>query len=299
MHSFLGRDMYGQQRFDPHGLLAWAKERFSGGLGGIIDDQDFILAPKDKLHQVLLQASKKYYPTDGIARIEAELDKHFENGGALDDNAAGELARWAKEALKLSVEAGDLAGQKEDAVREILNNAFDDLYRPEMRAMERSLVLNIVDSSWKDHLYTMDYLRSAVGFVGYAQQDPKTTYKRDGMKAFEEMWEGDPTAEYQEKESIQDKVTDYIFRMEEAVEDTSAAMLASAQARHDTSTGTLPAPKEGDIRAQQDAAIAGSQTGGAKPEPVRNKGPRVGRNDPCTCGSGKKYKNCCMKKEAG
>ena len=54
--------------------------------------------------------------------------------------------------------------------------------RPEMRGMERSLVLNQLDVSWKNHLYTMDHLRSTVGLRGYAQEDPKTVYKREGMK---------------------------------------------------------------------------------------------------------------------
>jgi len=178
----------------------------------------------------------------------------------------------------------------------VLYCAFDDVYRPEMQSMERSLVLNVVDSSWKDHLYTMDYLRSAISFVGYSQQDPKSTYKVEGMKAFDEMWEGDPTSEYQEKESIQDKITDLIFRMEEAIQDTSDAVLSQAQAKHETATRPLPPPKAGSIRAQQDEAIAGSQQGG-KPQPARNKEPRVGRNDPCPCGSGKKYKQCHMKKD--
>jgi preprotein translocase subunit SecA len=295
MHSFMGRDMYGQQRYDPHGLLAWTKERFPGA-SSAISEQDFILAPKDKLQQVLQEASKKTYPTDGIDRIEEQLDKHFSSPGVLSPEGARELSAWAKEALKLKVEEGELANHKEVHVRQVLYCAFDDIYRPEMRAMERSLVLNIVDSSWKDHLYTMDYLRSAISFVGYAQQDPKTTYKRDGMKAFEEMWEGDPTAEYQEKESIQDKITDLIFRMEEAAEDAYAEAMAQSQTVFDQAPRPLPS-RDGGIRAQQDAAIAGSQTGAGKPEPVRNKGPRVGRNDPCPCGSGKKYKQCCMKKE--
>jgi preprotein translocase subunit SecA len=143
----------------------------------------------------------------------------------------------------------------------------------------------------------MDYLRSAISFVGYAQQDPKTTYKTEGMKAFDEMWEGDPTAEYQEKESIQDKITDLIFRMEEAVEDNSDAVLSQAQARHDEANKPLP-PSSG-MTAQQEEAIANSQQSAGKPQPVKNKEPRVGRNDPCPCGSGKKYKQCHMKKDVG
>ncbi len=65
-------------------------------------------------------------------------------------------------------------------------------------------MLNRLDSSWKNHLYTMDHLRSGIGLVGYAQEDPKTVYKREGMKEFDAMWDG-----------VQDKVTETVFRMEE------------------------------------------------------------------------------------
>jgi preprotein translocase subunit SecA len=297
MHGFMGRDMYGQQRFDPHGLWNWAKERFPGTMEGMISDQDFILVPKEKMQQLLLDASKKTYPADGLDRIESELDKHFEEPVPLSETGSRDLSRWAKEALKLPVEEGDLAGKKEADVRQALYNAFDHVYRQEVRAMERSLVLNIVDSSWKDHLYTMDFLRSAISFVGYAQQDPKTTYKRDGMKAFEEMWEGDPTAEYQEKESIQDKITDLIFRMEEAAVGMYTEEMSTNRGEFQQAPRGIQSLGDGNIAAQQEAAIASSQQSGAKPQPVRNKGPKVGRNDPCPCGSGKKYKQCCMKKD--
>jgi preprotein translocase subunit SecA len=299
LHYFMGRDMYGQQRFDPHGLLTMAKQRFPGVLNTLIQDDEFIIASKDRVEKVLMEASRKIYPTDGLDRIEGELDQYFEGVGALNDTTGSNLATWARDTLKLNVTTEELSGRREDAVREVLYNAFDDVYRPEMRSMERSLVLNVVDTSWKDHLYSMDYIRSAIGFSGYAQQDPKTVYKQEGMKAFEEMWEGDPNAEYQEKESIQEKITDLIFRMEEAVADSYDAVMATSHAKHESAGSTLPAPAEGSIRAQQDAAIAGSQVSGAKPEPVRNKGPRVGRNDSCPCGSGKKYKQCCMKKDLG
>ena len=71
--------------------------------------------------------------------------------------------------------------------------------------MERSLVLHQLDTSWKNHLYQMDHLRSGIGLVGYAQEDPKTAYKREGMKEFRAMWEG-----------VEDKVTEMVFRMEES-----------------------------------------------------------------------------------
>jgi preprotein translocase subunit SecA len=70
----------------------------------------------------------------------------------------------------------------------VLWNA-DERYRPEMKQMERNLVLMQLDTSWKNHLYTMDHLRSGIGLVGYAQEDPKSVYKQEGMKEFRAMWE--------------------------------------------------------------------------------------------------------------
>jgi preprotein translocase subunit SecA len=154
-----------------------------------------------------------------------------------------------------------------------------------MRGMERSLVLSQLDASWKNHLYTMDHLRSTVGLRGYAQEDPKTVYKREGMKEFDTMWE-----------NVQDKITDTVFRIEEeeafqeSVWSIGATVHESAP-RHVTANGAS-------IRGQQEVAIANSQQGNKKPEPIRNRGERVGRNDPCPCGSGKKYKNCHMRREA-
>jgi preprotein translocase subunit SecA len=188
--------------------------------------------------------------------------------------------------LKLEVPQALLTGVTQEAARQILWNAFDDRYRPEMRGMERSLVLSQLDASWKNHLYTMDHLRSTVGLRGYAQEDPKTVYKREGMKEFDTMWE-----------TVQDKITDAVFRMEEE-EGFQESVWSIGAAVHETAPRHTAANGQ-TIRGQQEAAIAGSQHGDKKPEPIRNRGERVGRNDPCPCGSGKKYKNCHMRQAAG
>ena len=144
--------------------------------------------------------------------------------------------------------------------------------------MERELVLQLLDAAWKEHLLTMDHLRSSVGLRGYAQVDPKVEYKREGMRAFEQMWD-----------AIGERVTDLIFRMEQLDEGFVGSTWTGAEAVHREAT---PASE---IAAQQQAAIDGTQTD-HKPQPIRNRQQRVGRNDPCPCGSGKKYKNCCMRK---
>ncbi|MEX2112881.1 MAG: SEC-C metal-binding domain-containing protein, partial [Pirellulales bacterium] len=156
--------------------------------------------------------------------------------------------------------------------------AVEDRYRPEMRRLERELVLQILDTAWKDHLLAMDHLRSSVGLRGYAQVDPKVEYKREGMRTFELMWS-----------SVAERVTDLIFRMEQ-VDESAASPWTEAQAIHEE------APSATDIAGQQQAAIDGTQVD-RKLEPIRNRQDHVGRNDPCPCGSGKKFKNCCMRKD--
>ena len=144
--------------------------------------------------------------------------------------------------------------------------------------MERALVLQMLDTAWKDHLLAMDHLRSSVGLRGYAQVDPKVEYKREGMRIFEQMWS-----------SVGERVTDLIFRMEQLDEGFVGSTWARAEAIHED------APSASEIAGQQQAAIDGTQAD-QKPEPIRNRSQRVGRNDPCPCGSGKKFKNCCMRK---
>ena len=89
-------------------------------------------------------------------------------------------------------------------IRGTLLNALDAKHRPEMREMEKAVLLQILDSSWMEHLRAMDHLRSSIGLQGYAQIDPKVEYKREGMRIFAEMWNG-----------IGDRVTDLIFRVEQ------------------------------------------------------------------------------------
>jgi preprotein translocase subunit SecA len=156
--------------------------------------------------------------------------------------------------------------------------AVEDRFHPEIRRMERALVLQIVDTAWKDHLLAMDHLRSAVSFVGFAQVDPKVEYKREGRRLFEQMWV-----------SIGQRTTDLIFRMEQLNEDFIGSTWVESKAVHES------APTARQLASQQDQAIQNSQ-GEQAVETIRHRGERVGRNDPCSCGSGKKYKNCCLRR---
>ena len=270
------------QKYDREGLLTWAKSRFPG-----VDfkDDEFLTQSRTRLKDILTEASRKYYPVEGLHRLDAEIDRHFDRHAVLSEESAKELAAFMTSQFQLTIPAEEFKGQNEHVVRMQLHNAFDERYRTEIRTAERSLLLNILDAQWKDHLYTMDQLRSGVGLIGLGQAgDPRTEYKRQGMKAFDEMWD-----------TVQVKLTDVIFRMEESPESFAEAMFQNSIALHQSSASMSQLAQAAQSQ-QQDQQRGNTGEAPKKVEPIRNRGPKVGRNDPCPCGSGKKYKNCCMKK---
>ncbi len=266
-------------RYDREGLMRWCSQRFPG-LSDALSEEDFRTLSRARLDEKLREVSKKCFPAVGQEQIDAKLAEAFSGASVSEEDDARELCDWARSELNLEVPQEALEEVSQDEARQVLWNAFDIKYRPEMRRMERSLLLNQLDTSWKNHLYTMDHLRSVVGLRGYAQEDPKTVYKREGMKEFEAMWEG-----------LEDKVSDTVFRMEEE-EAFEESLWAIGSATHEQAQSVLATA--GSMQAQQQEAITNSQ-GEKKKEPIRNRTDKVGRNEPCPCGSGKKYKNCCMR----
>jgi preprotein translocase subunit SecA len=264
----------GGHRYDREGLYRWALVRFPGVIDSV-PEEEFRTQSRARLQELMLETSRKFFPTVGQEAIDEKLAEVFEGTELSEREDAADLVAWMRATWNLEVAEDSLVGVRQEAARQVLWNAFDDRYRPEMHRMERGLVLGILDASWKNHLYTMDHLRSGIGLVGYAQVDPKTEYKRQGMKEFDAMWEG-----------VQNKVTDTVFRMEEE-EGFNEALWEIGSTIHES------APR---LQPQANGQISTNAPGdGKKPEPIRRHGARVGRNDPCPCGSGKKYKNCHMR----
>ncbi len=131
----------------------------------------------------------------------------------------------------------------------------------DFRHIERMVMLQTLDGQWKDHLLSMDHLKEGIGLRGYAQQNPLIVYKKEGFDLFSEMIE-----------RIKEETLGILYRIEVAKpEDISA----------------LEAPKE------QEMSFSGGGDGApVKKKPVQRSSQKVGRNDPCPCGSGKKYKKC-------
>jgi preprotein translocase subunit SecA len=163
---------------------------------------------------------------------------------------------------------------------------IEDRYNPEMRKMERTLILSILDSAWKDHLLVMDYLRSSIGLRGYAQEDPKVAYKREGMKLFREMWN-----------SVYARVTDMVFKIEQMDQELVNSVWSESSAVHEqiepdaAFQKMLNGSNDSKPSATRKEQITEPVTD-TKSEPIRIREPHIGRNEPCPCGSGKKYKNC-------
>ncbi|NUQ61780.1 MAG: SEC-C domain-containing protein [Pirellulales bacterium] len=284
LYHFTTRDAGGHKRYDREGLADWARDRF----GVDLSIEDLKNKQRHEIRALLVDQSRHSAEESRAMMEEAHhrIDELFDGepaSTARPARANGQLeslADWMRQKLNVEMAPEEIARLERKELERRLSDAVEDRFRPEMRKMERALVLQILDTAWKDHLLVMDHLRSSVGLRGYAQVDPKVEYKREGMRTFEQMWQ-----------SIGERVTDLIFRMEQLDERFVGSTWTEAEAIHEEAPGAT------EIVEQQEAAIDGTQTD-HKPEPFRNREERVGRNDPCPCGSGKKYKQCCMKKYA-
>ncbi len=265
-------------------LIAWAQRRFEADLS--LDD--IKNKQRDEIQKVLVACSQKstakanQLAEEARQRVETLFAGTDGTGTHLGHVTGGngklnDLAGWLKDSCDSEITTEELAKlDRDEAIRRVTREV-EDKYRPEMRKMERALLLQILDTAWKEHLLAMDHLRSSVGLRGYAQVDPKVEYKREGMRMFEQMWD-----------SVGAYVTDLVFKMEQLDERFVKSTWTETNAIHEE------APQS-DISQQQQAAIDASG-GQAKLDPIRNRGERVGRNAPCPCGSGKKFKQCCMRK---
>lgn len=145
-----------------------------------------------------------------------------------------------------------------------------------LRMFEKHIILRVLDDLWKDHLAAMDHLRQGIHLRGYAQKNPKQEYKRESFNLFRDLLDA------VKHDSI--RYLSFVQVRQEDTEEEEARLRQQAQERASRMQYTHGAAEE--EQAQGDAPSSN--------EPVRNL-TKVGRNEPCTCGSGKKYKHCCGK----
>ena len=234
--------------------------------------------------------------------------------GAIDDAVGTHCGRdvdpdeWDLTALKQSVEelfglpqeelaALDLDDRSPDEMHDALWSSVRSRYDERtsaldgdlLRRVERDLMLQVVDSQWKDHLYGLDHLKEGIGLRGYGQRNPLVEYKRESFTMFQAM-----------KERIDEETLRYLWRLRPVVQDGDAR-----RARQPPAPARPATPLSFNDPGQPAPAFASrASAGGAGPRPARTGGddavvrtvrrdvPKVGRNAPCPCGSGKKYKKC-------
>lgn len=149
-----------------------------------------------------------------------------------------------------------------------------------IRELERVVVLKIVDAKWMDHIDAMDELKNGIGLRAYGQKDPVVQYRFEGGEMFEEM-------NLQIKLEVA-KIMLHIVRNQRTIKRESNVQITSEG--YDNSALET-------VHLDKNTGLPQSGPVDSKPQPVVNQGPKVGRNDPCPCGSGKKYKNCCGKSQ--
>jgi preprotein translocase subunit SecA len=159
-----------------------------------------------------------------------------------------------------------------------------------MRALEKHVMLTVVDSAWKDHLANMDYLRQGIYLRSYAQIDPKKEYKREAFRLFEDMLERIKRELIQTLARVRIRTEEEVAAMEAEQRRTAAARAMEFQ--HAQPGGFEPPPQAGAEMGLGHAQALEGAAAAATAMPVVRAGPKVGRNDPCPCGSGKKYKHC-------
>ena len=183
-----------------------------------------------------------------------------------------QLLDWARRRFGASFTEEQL-GESFD-LRSELHRCARQFLRSELSDLERYVLVQIYDSTWKDHLYTMDHLKDSIHFRAWAEKDPKVEYKREGFRLFNEMLE-----------TIEERVAEVIFKVRLEAGSSARSVWRVSQAAHDE-LGQFSL-------AQQQRAAAQAPQGPQKIKQIRLEQPKVGRNDPCPCGSGKKYKKCC------
>jgi preprotein translocase subunit SecA len=292
--SFVTRGSGAATIEDPYmadALRSWAFMKYRTDLG-----LDHIrTTPVRKLRDELMGYQEEFL-RDG--RIEKEIDAmiaaHPETAlrfRAFNERFGTALNEWdvdnrirANNKFNAALNPDSKQPRKPTEVRDIMLQEARLFFRRELTDLEQAVLIQIFDQSWKDHLYAMDMLRGGIGLQAFAEKDPRVAYKIEGHAYFQQMMAG-----------IRDRVTDMIFRARNAGQAEAKSAYHEAAAVHETLDSYGVA---------ENLAADAKVLGEANPEPTENQeavatktitreAPKVGRNDLCPCGSGKKYKKCC------
>ena len=242
----------------------------------IMEAQDLSEIARDMRHQVIEDMVAEHMPPRSYAdqwTIEELYAEVLQNLGF-----DAPVIAWAQE-----------EGVDDEAMRQRLEDASDkrmaekeEAFGAEaIRNVEKQILLQTIDAKWREHLVTLEHLRSVVGFRGYAQRDPLNEYKTEGFQLFERLLDG-----------LRLDVTQKLGQIQPMTQEQQAQMVAQLRAQQEAAAAPAPAPEPAVERATSAAvpADATARSGFKEDDPSTWGNPA--RNDACPCGSGKKFKHC-------
>ena len=227
---------------------------------------------------VVAEIVERFVPPESIddqwdlPGLESTLEQEFGQRLALV-----EMAQREKE-----LDAEGIARHVQEALDRVFAEKEQQVGPDTMRMLEKHIMLNVLDENWKQHLGRMDYLRQGIHLRGYAQKQPKQEYKKEAFALFSEMLDKVKTEVVTLLARVRVRSEEEIAAMEAEERRQAEAKLSQAQFRH---------ADVGGYGADEEAAAVASP-GAQKFQQAARAMPKVGRNEPCPCGSGKKYKHC-------
>ncbi|MBL4844774.1 MAG: preprotein translocase subunit SecA [Planctomycetes bacterium] len=221
--------------------------------------------------------------------LSRSLDEYAHPDIMAEDRDYPGLCDWVRKTFSFRVLPREIQEQTEEETFQLLLGKIGQAYSlretemgmDEMRKLERYIMLQEVDEKWKDHLRGMDQLRGGIGWRGYAQTDPKIAYKKEGYELFQEMWE-----------TTAGEITSLLFRVRPVTAQEEQSLGQIWEPTQYTAPSEFHAGFEQHAATAEAEAYAASQSD-LPSQPVRREQPKVSRNAPCPCGSGKKFKKCC------
>jgi len=240
---------------------------------------------RDDIKEDVLEIAVGIAEEMAAEHADADLPAEEWDWQALDNACFGQFN------FRLLLPEEERAGLRVEGLQDILAERVRAVYEererlfgaPIMRHLEKLIMLQTLDTLWKDHLLGMDHLKEGIGLRGYGQANPLKEYQKEGYSMFEDMIR-----------RLELDVIEKVMSVQLRTEARGARPVAAGEGAE--AAAALPQEIEAMERRQRQAArVALSHGPGAQPEKVqtvRREADKVGRNDPCPCGSGKKYKKC-------
>jgi preprotein translocase subunit SecA len=249
----------------------------------VLDGEDISETAKGQISDAIERMAEEYLPGDFVEEWDldsffTQLEQIYPTGLASEDFDPNSITK------------PELMHELRDDIVKAYEEREEELGAELMRQLERFILLQIIDERWREHLHDMDYLREGIHLRGFAQEDPLVAYKNEAYQMFGGLIQ-----------AIWEEFARYIFNVEIEIEQEQPGQEMWQPPAGSSSTGNLQ--YAGGMAADQPSAIAAAAAGAngeffdpedmpVQIEQVRREEPKVGRNDPCPCGSGKKYKKC-------